>query len=115
MKTTATVHQQATYRIVLVRDCEAEDLELRVLFSKQLLTIVGTEQSDRPEFMVECVSQFKPYLHLRENLFNNIHPMEILSTHSEPKVSATSIYFSNNFLTPFFLLATSELCETAQH
>ena len=78
MKTTATVHQQATYTIVLVRDCEAEDLELCVLFSKQLLTIVGTEQSDWPEFMRRmCFSPFKPYLHLRGTLFNNIYAMEI--------------------------------------
>ena len=52
----------------LARDREAgkSDRAMYVLSSVQILSYVGTEQSDRPGFMRKtCFSPFKPYLQLR--------------------------------------------------
>ena len=114
-KTAATIHLLLQYISKQHIQCcfqeivKLKALELCLLFSKQLLTILGTERSDWPEFMCRMYfSPFKPYLHLRETLLNNTNAVEMELTHSELKASATSICFNNNFLTPIFLLATSE-------
>ena len=54
-------------------------LELCVLLCERLLTIVGTEQSDRPDFMHGMYfSPFSSLLQLRETLLNTIYVVEIL-------------------------------------
>ena len=49
-------------------------LELRVLLSEQLLAIVGTERSNRPQLM--CFLPFKPHLQLTETLLSIIYAVE---------------------------------------
>jgi len=53
---------------------ELKAQELRVSVSKQVLAVVGTEESDKPWCMCrKCFLLFDRYLRLRESLLNNIH------------------------------------------
>ena len=97
-------------------------LELCVLMCERLLTIVGSEQSDQPEFVHGMYfSPFISLLQLRETLLNTIYVVEIaqpfrqvytvagLKTDTLPDAegSAASLHFSNNFLDPILSLSNT--------
>ena len=64
--------------LLLARDSEAKSTRPMHVIVQIITCIVGKERSDHSEFMRRmCFSPFKPYLHLRETLLNNIYAVEM--------------------------------------
>ena len=91
-------------------------LELRVLLSEQLLAIVGTERSDRPQLIHRtCFSSFCSSEKLFSKLsmlwnatvakFLTVAGRMMNASLPEAKASATSLCFSKNFLDPILSLS----------
>ena len=109
--TAATIHQQATYTLLLGKK-SSKALELRILLPEQLLAIVGTEQSDSQHFMHRVCFSLFIYICSSEKLFSTVSMLwkcksfyciagqktDKCISLPETRAFTTSLCFSNKFL-----------------